>query len=298
MRRLPFRGSAGGLVFDILNYLFMVFFSIIIIIPFWNVIIMSFSSPSDAVSLGFHFWLKKWNFDSYLFVLSDPKVIYGYINAIYRTFFGTILTIILTLMAAYPLSKVELPWRNGITTYFIIPMFFSGGLIPYYLLIKQIGLVDNRLVYIIPGAVTVYYIIIARAYIMGAIDKALEEAAFIDGASYITILFKVIIPLCKPVIATIALWTAVGHWNTWFDSLIFVTTNEKKVLQLVLYYLLKMTAAEDRLKADFEAIQGKQIITSTTRAATIIVTIGPIVLLYPFLQKYFIKGIMIGSLKG
>ncbi|NJD01299.1 MAG: carbohydrate ABC transporter permease [Ruminiclostridium sp.] len=178
-------------------------------------------------------------------------------------------------------------------------MFFSGGLVPYYFLIKGLGLMDSLWVYVIPQMVGLFNILLVRNFLM-SLDKGLEESAFIDGAGYMTILFKIIMPLSKPVLATIALWTAVGQWNTWFDSLIFITDDRKIVLQLVIQRMLRSMLDFGRDIEAFRHVAGvnTQIYANNVRAATILVTIGPIIFTYPFLQKYFIKGIMIGSLIG
>ena len=178
-------------------------------------------------------------------------------------------------------------------------MFFSGGIIPDYLLVKNLGLLDTRWALILPSAVNVFYIIIMRNYFM-TIDKGIEESAVMDGANYFTILTKIILPLSKPVIATIALWAAVFHWNEWFHALVYIQDDAKTVLQMIVREML--TAMDLSQSADAGAIGGggsnENLLLSNVRAATVMISIGPIVLVYPFVQKYFIKGIMIGSLKG
>lgn len=284
-------------LFDILIYILFAVFSILVIYPFWDIFLTSFSNPITTTSLGLHLWIKEWQLDSYRFVLSDIKVLYAYGNTIFRTTAGTSLAIIITLLCAYPLSKKNLPGRNFFTLYFLFVMFFGGGLIPTYLLIKNLGLIDNRMVLILPNLLNIYYMIIMRNYLM-SMDKALEESAFIDGAGYITILFKIIVPLAKPVIATVVLWIAVGHWNSWFDALIYIRDEKKIVLQTLLRRMLQYASAESNALEEFNSEQNVKIVSNTVRAAIIMITIGPIILLYPSLQKYFIKGIMVGSLKG
>ena len=281
---------------DWLIYIFMALFAVLVIYPFWDIFLTSFSNPISTTSLGLHLWMKEWQLDSYVFVLSDIKVLYAYGNTIFRTFVGTSLAVLTTLLCAYPLSKKKLPGRNVITLYFLFVMFFNGGLIPTYLLIKNLDLIDKRFVLILPNLLNVYYMIIMRNYLM-SMDDALEESAFIDGAGYITILFKIVVPLAKPVIATVVLWIAVWHWNSWFDALIYIRDEKKIVLQTLLRRMLQYASAESNALEDFNQEASAKIVSNTVRAAVTMITIGPIILLYPSLQKYFIKGIMVGSFK-
>lgn len=292
------RKTKGDLIFDICNNTFMVLFCISIIFPFWDMIMLSFSHPDESVSLTLRLWPKSWRWDAYLFAFSDSKILNAYAVTILRTVLGTLLHIFVTLLAAYPLSKRNLPFRNVLTTYFIIPMFFSGGLIPTYLINKKLGFVDNILVYIIPGAVSIFVVLLVRNYLM-SMDSGLEESAFIDGAGYVTILFKIIAPLAKPIIATIALWQAVAHWNAWMDCMIYIRDERKIVMQIILRRMMDLTNMESKEMQNFiELDSTRQITSETVKAAVTIITILPIIMVYPFLQKYFVKGIMVGALKG
>ncbi|NIK75334.1 putative aldouronate transport system permease protein [Paenibacillus castaneae] len=277
-----------------------IIFSILVLYPFWQTLVLSFSDPNQASSLGPNLWPEKWIPDAYQFVFGYGDIMKAYANTIARTLSGTFLIIVFTMLAAYPLSKKDLPYRNTITIFFLIAMFFSGGIIPDYLLVKNLGLLDTRWALILPTAVNVFYIIIMRNYFM-TIDKGIEESAFMDGANYFTILIKIILPLSKPVIATIALWAAVFHWNEWFHALVYIQDDSKTVLQMIVRDML--TAMDLSQSANAAAIGGgggssENLMLSNVRAATVMISIGPIVLVYPFVQKYFIKGIMIGSLKG
>lgn len=287
----------GGTIFDNFNYLGLALFAITILYPFWNIFRLSFADAADANSLGIKLWNKHWILNSYEFIFSQGKVIIAYYNTIFRTSIATLLTLLVTVMASYSLAKKKLPGRNIITIYYLVPMFFGGGLIPSFLLIKSLGLMNSLWALIIPTLVSSYNIIIVRNFIM-AIGTEMEEAALIDGAGYIRILYSIMLPVLKPVIATVALWTAVSHWNSWFDALIYVRDDSKVVLQLLLRRIIEMSTM-DFNKLSERLIEGTiKIHTSSVIAATTVVTIGPIILVYPFLQKYFVKGIMIGSLKG
>ncbi|MGE8079870.1 carbohydrate ABC transporter permease [Peribacillus loiseleuriae] len=285
-------------LFDILNVSGIILFSIIVLYPFWQTVVLSFSDAEASSSLGLNLWPDRWIPDAYQFVFSYQNIMIAYLNTIIRTVAGTVLIVAFTVLAAYPLSKKDLPYRNFFTIFFLIAMFFSGGMIPDYLLIKNLGLIDSQLALILPSAVNVFFIIIMRNYFM-TIDKALEESAIMDGANYFTILLKIIIPISKPVIATVALWAAVYHWNEWFHALIYIQDDAKTVLQIVVRdMLVAMDLSQANGQMGGGGMSNADLLLSNVRAATVIISIGPIVLIYPFVQKYFIKGIMIGSLKG
>ncbi|MBA9026658.1 carbohydrate ABC transporter permease [Peribacillus huizhouensis] len=285
-------------LFDILNVTGFTLFSLIVLYPFWQTVVLSFSDAEAASSLGVNLWPDRWIPDAYAFVFSYQNIMIAYLNTIIRTVVGTVLIVSFTVLAAYPLSKKDLPYRNFFTIFFLIAMFFSGGMIPDYLLIKNLGLIDSRFALILPSAVNVFFIIIMRNYFM-TIDKGLEESAIVDGANYFQILIKIIIPISKPVIATVALWAAVYHWNEWFHALIYIQDDALDVLQTV---VRDMLVAMDLTQAGSQmgggGMSNADLMLSNVRAATVIISIGPIVLIYPFVQKYFVKGIMIGSLKG
>ena len=297
--RSPLRKGAGAVAFDAINLFFLFLFCLTILYPFWTTVLLSFSGVHEGLSLGFHVWISDWRLSAYDFIFER----YGhigriYFNSIFRTVVGTTLTIVFTLLAAYPLSKRNIPGRSIMTIYLLVTMFFSGGLIPTYLLIRSLGLINTRWVLILPTLTMTYYIIIARNFLM-TIDNAYEEAAFMDGASYPQILAKVIVPLCTPIIATVALWHAVHHWNAWFDALIYTRGEKQMVLQLLLRRLV--IEAEEAFEAEMRGYADDlnvELPTEAVKAAVTIITIGPIVLLYPFLQRYFVKGVFVGSLKG
>jgi putative aldouronate transport system permease protein len=301
VRRLPKfmrRKTKGEIIFDICNVTFLLVFCLTILYPFWNTFILSFSSIQDSGTVGLRVWNKEWQVESYKFAFSAyGNVLIAYGNSIFRTVVGTFLTLIFTLLAAYPLSKKNIPGRNVMTIIVLITMFFQGGMIPEYLLHRSLGLIDNRWALILKWMTQGYFIIIMRNFLM-TIDSAYEESAFMDGANYLQILIKIIIPLSKPVIATIALWSAVNHWNRWFDALLYIRSDSKIVLQLLLRRLIQeMMTVSDALE-NFQKIDKVSVPIPSVRAAITILTIGPIILVYPFIQKYFVKGVFIGSLKG
>ena len=293
------RTNAGDVAFSVFNTLFLVLFCLTILYPFWTTLLLSFSPPDEVLSLGFRIWIDEWATTAYRFAFSKyGNVITAYANSVYRTVVGTVLTVLFTTIAAYPLAKKNLPGRTALTVVVLITMFFSGGLIPLYLVVRSLGLIDSRWSLILPALTVGFYIIIMRNFFM-TVDTSYEEAAFMDGANYLQILFRIIVPLSKPVMATLALWHAVWHWNEWLYALIFLNDESLLVLQRLLRrMLLELTQVEEALIDQFESVEEVRLPSAALRAAVTIITIGPIILLYPFVQKYFIKGIFIGSLKG
>lgn len=291
--------SFGGWLFDSANHIFLLLFSLSIIYPFWTTILLSFSPMHEANSLGFKLWIFNWSTSAYQFAFSRyGNLGVSYTNSIFRTVIGTVGAIVFALCAAYPLAKRKLPGRSLLTIVILITMFFSGGIIPQYLLVRKLGLINTRAALILPNLVVGFHIIIMRNFLM-TIDEAYEEAAIIDGANYLQVLLRIVIPLSKPVIAVIALWTAVFHWNEWFQALIFITDRDKLVLQLLLRKMIQeMEQLMDAQIGQFELLEETELPTAALQAAITVLTIGPIVLFYPFLQRYFIKGVFIGSLKG
>ncbi len=288
---------AGSRVFDACNYGMLAVAGFLFFYPFWSLLLTSFSDSMEIQHVGLKFWNATWTIEPYRWVFEAQSVSIGkaYYNSVFRTVLGTGAILVVTFLTAYPLAKVRLPGRTPIMLYFVITMFFSGGLIPTYLLVRRLGLIDTRLVYILPEALSVWYVIIARNFLM-AMDDEMEEAALVDGAGYLTILTRIVMPLAKPIVATIALWASVMHWNAWFDALIYIRDGEKRVLQLLLHKMMNLL----RNFEEFEELNIPMDITlppASVQAVTVLVTIGPIILVYPFFQRYFVKGIMIGALK-
>jgi putative aldouronate transport system permease protein len=296
-RRADAAGSLAGRLFDIGNAFVLILVCLSIIYPFWNLFLRAFSPIEEVTSLGLHLWIEEWTLASWRYAFLGNDLFVAYANTLHRTVFGTLLTLLVTFTAAYGLSKRDLPGRRFLTVSFVLTMFLSGGLIPTYLLIRGLGLMNTRWVLIIPIALNVYFIILARNFLM-TLDQSLEDSAIIDGAGYWTVLARIILPLSKPVLVTVGLWTAVEHWNAWFDAMIYIDEKSKQVLQLLIRDMLRVL--------DFSALDEgadtlgltEQVPPQSVQAVTILLTIGPIVLVYPFIQKYFVKGVMLGSIKG
>ena len=289
--------SLAGRMFDAGNATVLFLISVTILYPFWYLFLNSFSPFDEVSSLGLHIWIDRWTLNSWRYVFIDNDLFVAYANTLHRTLFGTSLTLLVTFTAAYALAKRDLPGRGFLTVCYVLTMFFSGGLIPTYLLIRSLGLMDTRWVLILPIAMNVYYIIVARNFLM-TIDQAMEDSAIIDGAGYWTILVRVIAPLSKPVLMTVGLWAAVEHWNAWFDAMIYIDDRNKQVLQLLIRDMLKVLDFAELDEAGDVLGLSEPVPVLAVQAVTILLTIGPIVVVYPFIQKYFVKGVMLGAIKG
>lgn len=288
------KNTLGENVFDIFNVVFLLIFCALCIYPFLYIFNLSISEGLSSSQYGLHLLPKGVTFEYYKKTLGSETVYVSFFNSIFRTVVGTVLTVVVTVMPAYAISKKYFPDRGFWTAYILIPMFFGGGLIPTYFLIKSLDLINSRWVLILPCLISTYNIILIRTF-MQTIPESLEESAKLDGANEPTILFKIILPICKPILATIALWTAVGHWNAWFDCVLYINDEKKTVLQVVLQRIV--TLGNAALATNNMSAQDQPPLFAVI-ACTIVIATLPIILVYPFLQKYFVKGIMIGSLKG
>ncbi|TKH42233.1 sugar ABC transporter permease [Paenibacillus terrae] len=266
--------------------------------PFLNTIAVSFNNGIDTIRGGVYLWPREWTLQNYVSVFKNPHLGQAAFISVARTVIGTIIQLFCTAMLAYVLSRKEYMFNKFVTTLFVITMYFSGGLIPGYMLIKQLGLLNNFWVYIIPGLIGVFNMIVIRTFIQG-LSEELIESAKIDGAGDFKIFFRIILPLSKPVLATIALFIAVGQWNSWFDSMLYAAGNRN--LTTLQYELMKLLSSATSQGGSVNLDQYKNVTNLVTpvsiRAAITIVTAMPIVLLYPFLQKYFVTGFMIGGVK-
>lgn len=282
--------------FHIVNYTLMIVLSAATLYPFLFLISSSLSAL-DMTLGGFSLLPREFTFDNYQKVANNPMIFSGYMMTISRTILGTALSLLFTMALAWPLAKKSFPHRNFWTSLIVFTMFFSGGLIPTYLLVRQLGLVDSIWALVLPELISAYNFVIVRNY-MQSLPASLEESAKIDGANDLVIFFRIVLPICKPIIATIALWVAVWHWNAWFDSMIYMTKAGSEVIQLVMRRIV-LEGSDQLTQMMAEAQRNGGIIAPEgLKAATIMVTTLPILIVYPFLQKYFVKGVMMGSLKG
>ena len=290
------RKTNSELLFDIVTYGLAIFLILLIVYPLWFVVIASFSNPSDVANGKVWFIPREWKLDGYLRLIQQPLFLRSYLNTILYTVVGTLVALVVNIPAGYALSRKELVGRKWMSILYIIPMFVSGGLIPTYLTVKNVGLIDTFWVMVIPFAVSSYNIIVARTFFNNSIPEGMWEAAQIDGCGTIYYFRKIVLPLSKAIIAVIGLWTAVGIWNSWFNALIYLTNENLQPLQLILRRLL-ISNQMLQSQATGEVASDLRIKADMMKYAAIVISTAPIMMLYPFVQKYFNQGVMIGALK-
>lgn len=288
--------TPGERIFSIFNTVLMIVLMIIMLYPFYYVLMASFSMPSDmAAHRGILWYPKGFQVASYKIVFQNPDILTGYMNTIFYVVVGTTLSVLFTVMIGYVLSRKNLMLKKPLMFFIVFTMFFSGGMIPTFLMISQIGLMGTRAAVILPGLVGTTNVIIMRTAFMGVPDS-LEESAHIDGANDLTILWKIMLPLVMPTVSVMILFYGVGRWNAWFDAMLYLRDRTKFPLQLILREILVYSGTGDMLVSwgEFNGQDMSEII----KYSTIIVSTLPILLIYPFLQKNFVKGVMIGAVKG
>lgn len=281
----------------ITGYILLGLFVVAIVIPMIYIIVASFMDPITLQNKGITFDFEKWTLTAYERVMSNAQIWIGFKNAVIYSVVFTVVSVFITLLAAYPMSRADFKGKGFFNTIFVITMFFGGGLIPTYLLISNMGLLDSMWAIILPGAFSVWNMIIARTYYQG-IPAELQEAAEVDGANEITYYFKILIPVCTPVIAVLALWQFVAMWNSYFDAMIYLNDSAKQPLQLVLRSILIQNQPESGMIADMQSTAERAQLAELLKYATIIISSLPLLVMYPFFQKYFDAGIMAGSVKG
>ena len=280
--------STGEKIFTVFNYTFITVLCLVMLYPFWHVVMQSFSSMEETLKGGVFLYPKGFNLDTYRSVFNNPQVYTGFATSIMVTIVGTVFGTLLTAMTAYPLSKSRL--RGGKVLMVIVLM------IPSFLLIQELGLMDNRLALILPALVSAYNCIIMKNFFM-SIPDSLEESARIDGANDVRIFFSIIVPLSKATIATIALFMAVAYWNDYFSTVLYIRSTDKWALQAVLRNMLTNTQ-QAMAQAGVNVINTSNTNSETIKAGTIVISTVPILVVYPFVQKYFVTGVMIGGVKG
>lgn len=287
--------------FHIINTLIATCIFLVVFYPLYYIVISSFSSGAAVASGRVILWPVEFTLDGYKEVGKYQLLVTGFTNTVIYTVIGTMINVFMTILAAYPLSRKELYGRNKITLFFAFTMWFNGGMIPTYLLFKDLGLIDNRLVMIIPGALSIWNMVITRTYLQKSIPEELIESATLDGCTDISYLLRIALPLAKPIIAVITLYYAVGHWNQFFNAMIYLSTPDKYPLQLVLRDILlagsnAMQSSGGSMTTDellyFENVQ------QLLKYSVIVVSAVPMLSIYPLVQKHFVKGIMVGALKG
>ncbi len=282
--------------FDVVLIIIMVLLSCIFLYPLLNMMALSFSDSQELKSLPVYLWPKGFSLESYKALLSDSRTLLYYWNTIKYAAIGTVIMLLTTSLMAYPLSIPALRGRKLFSVLLTITMFFGGGLIPYYVTIMRLGMIDTIWVMILPGAISAYNVIVFKTFFM-SIPESLRESASLDGAGHVRILFQIVLPLSKAVLATFALFSIVGYWNDYMTALLYLRDDTKYPIQLLMRRLLVLMDYKDASTAqmlkDFRTISSR-----TTKAAATIITIVPILCVYPFMQKYFAKGVLVGSIKA
>lgn len=290
--------SAGDRLFDIGVYVLLTIAMLIVLYPLYFVVIASVSDPMDVLA-GKVIWKPSgFSLEAYRMVFKDSQVMTGYRNTIAYTLAGTALNIMLSIAAAYPLSRRNLKGKGLVMGMMVFTMFFSGGLIPTYITISNLGILNTFAVMILPTAISVYNVMIMRTFFMNSIPYELEEAAYVDGATHFRTLYSVVLPLSKPILAVMVLFYAIAHWNSYFNAMIYLSDKERYPLQLVLRTILVQSQSSEEILADVQGTFNRMLMSETIKYALIIVASVPVLCLYPFLQKYFVQGVMIGSVKG
>lgn len=293
---MPIKHSGLDRFIIVLNTIFLTLAVLIIVLPLIYVVIASFMDPSVLLSKGLSFNLSDWSLEGYIKILSNPAMIRGFGNSVLYSVSFAMITVLVSICAGYALSDDRLKGKGFFMTLFIITMFFGGGLIPTYLLVKNLGLLDTVWAVIIPGAVNVWNIILSRTFFKG-VPNEMKEAANVDGASEMRIFFSVVLPLSKPIVFVLALYAFVGQWNSYFDAMIYLDNPNLHPLQLVLRSILIQNQVDPGMISDQLAMAEMKRLSEIIKYAAIVVSSLPLIVMYPFFQKYFEKGVMVGSLK-
>lgn len=283
-------------IFVICNTIFMILFVIVTLYPVLNTLVISFNDGTDALRGGIYLWPRRWTLKNYTTVLQKNNLVTGAYISVARTVIGTVLALAANAILAFIVSRKRFLFKKQLSFFWVVTMYVNGGLIPTFLLYKGLGMTNSFWVYVIPGMVSAFNMLVIRTY-MNGIPDSLEESAQLDGAGYGTIFVKIISPLCKPVYATVALFVAVGQWNSWFDAMLY--NRMASNLTTLQYELMKLLSSVTNQGTSMESMKnsGGNVTPTSVRAAATIVTMLPIICLYPFLQKYFVTGMTLGGVK-
>ncbi len=292
-----FKYSLQDKILLMTGYILLGLFVVAILIPMIYIVVGSFIDPITLQNKGITFDFSKWTATAYQRVFGNAQIWIGFKNAVVYSVVFTVISVFITLLAAYPMSRPDFKGRGFFNVIFVITMFFGGGLIPTYLLINNLGMKNTMWAIVIPGAFNVWNMIIARTYYQG-IPSELREAADVDGANEVRFFFMILIPVCTPVIAVLALWQFVGMWNSYFDAMIYLDDTAKQPLQVVLRAILIQNKPESGMISDMQSTAERAQLAELLKYAIIIVSSLPLLVMYPFFQKYFDSGIMVGSVKG
>ncbi|PYY31019.1 carbohydrate ABC transporter permease [Paenibacillus illinoisensis] len=290
--------SRGDRAVEWMIYAALALVSVVVLYPVFFVGIASISNPENVMRGEVWLWPKNLSLVGYERLFANSELMKGYGNTLLYTVAGTMLNLVMTIAAAYPLSRPDFRGRTVFTILIVFTMFFSGGMIPTYLLIKDLGMLDTFWVMIIPSALSVWNMLIMKTFFQNSIPKEIQEAAFMDGCSNMKVLLRIVLPLSGPVLAVMVLFYAVGHWNSYFNALIYLSDRDKYPLQLFLREILVQGQMQEMVDISDDSLARSMMDAEAIKYAAVIITNLPMLILYPFLQKYFIKGVMIGAVKG
>lgn len=295
------KNSFSDRLFLSLIYALLILMAFVMLYPFWNSIVISFNAGSDTTLGGITFWPRQFTLENYSVVFQDKRLMTGFLISVLRTVIGTVLSIVCTAVFAYGMSKKQLMGRKWYMILCIVTMYFSGGLIPSFLINRELGLMDSFWVMIVPNIISVWNMIIFRTFFL-ELPEGLEESAKIDGCGHWGTFFKIVVPISGPVIATLSLFSAVWHWNDWFTASIYITSEHLLPIQTLLQQILSSNIMSEQMMQTNAAARShmsqlQSVTTKSLTMSTMLVATIPILLVYPFLQKYFTKGVMIGSIK-
>ena len=290
------RKSVADRIFVVCNTIFMILFVAITLYPVINTLAISFNDGTDALRGGIYLWPRKFTLKNYITVLQKDSLVTGAIISVLRTVIGTLFALVANAILAFIVSRKEFIFKKQLSLFWVITMYVNGGLIPTFILYKAMGLTNSFWVYVIPGMISAFNMLVIRTY-MNGIPDSLEESAQLDGAGYTTIFVKIISPLCKPVYATVALFVAVYQWNSWFDAMLYNRMSDN--LTTLQYELMKLLSSVTNQGTSAEAMKNAEgnVTPTSVRAAATIVTMLPIICIYPFLQRYFVTGLTLGGVK-
>ena len=289
--------NKDDILFYLINNILLTIITLTVLYPLIYVLSASFSSPTAVAAGKIFLWPVEFGFKGYATVFKNNNVLTGFMNTVIYTCLGTFINVSMTMMAAYPLAKKDLPLKNPIVFLFVFTMLFTGGMIPNYILIIKLNLINTRMALLLPGAIAAYYMIIARTFI-GNIPDEMHEAATIDGCSNTRYFFLIVLPLSRAVIAALALFYAVGHWNSYFNAFLYLTDRKLYPLQIILREILIVNQIAEQDITDSETAMRISGMADLLKYSLIVISSVPMLIAYPFVQKHFVKGIMIGSIKG
>lgn len=291
--------TRGEKIFNVFNYIILTLFAFTTLYPFLYTLSISLSTKAEAETLGLHILpnFQKITIDPYNMVFKNAEIWNAYKYTLFRTIVGTFLSLLVTCFYGYALSRPTLPLKRFFVIYIMFTMLFNGGQVPTYLNIKSLGLINNIWVYVLPMLISAYNVIVSRSF-FASLPESLNESAKIDGAGEFRIFFQIIVPLSKPIVMTLALWNAVAHWNAWFDGMMYITDSRKIVVQNYIQRIVNEGQTNLITDTNASAADQIQVTGKTIQSASIMVSIIPILLFYPFVQKYFVKGVTLGAVKG